>query len=64
MGKNFKSAFTLAEVLITLAIIGVVAALHDSYRCANYQKTQTLTQLKKATANEPAINMSQVENMM
>ena len=27
MTKNLKSAFTLAEVLITLGIIGVVAAV-------------------------------------
>ncbi len=41
------SAFTLAEVLITLAIIGVVAALTIPTVVRNYQKTQTLTQLKK-----------------
>ncbi len=40
-------AFTLAEVLITLAIIGVVAALTIPTLVSNYQKTQYVTQLKK-----------------
>ncbi len=43
-----KKAFTLAEVLITLAIIGVVAALTIPSVVQNYQKIQTVTQLKKA----------------
>lgn len=47
--KNFrtKTGFTLAEVLITLAIIGVVAALTIPSVVQNYKKTQTVTQLKK-----------------
>ncbi len=38
--KNTKqtSAFTLAEVLITLAIIGIVAALTIPTLISNYQK--------------------------
>ncbi len=40
-------AFTLAEVLITLAIIGVVAALTIPTVVRNYQKQQTVVQLKK-----------------
>ncbi len=42
-----KKGFTLAEVLITLAIIGVVAALTIPSVVVNYQKTQVETQLKK-----------------
>ena len=42
-----KKAFTLAEVLITLAIIGVVAAVTLPTVVANYQKKQTVTKLKK-----------------
>lgn len=38
--------FTLAEVLITLAIVGVVAAMTIPTMVANYQKTQYVTQLK------------------
>ncbi len=41
-------AFTLAEVLITLAIIGVVAALTIPTVVRNYQKQETVTRLKKA----------------
>ena len=42
-----KKAFTLAEVLITLAIIGVVAALTIPTLVVNYQKKVTMTKLKK-----------------
>jgi len=41
-------AFTLAEVLITLAIIGVVAALTIPSVIKNYQKKESVTSLKKA----------------
>ncbi len=60
-----KKAFTLAEVLITLAIIGVVAALTIPAVVKNYQKTQTVTKLKKAwsTINQ-AYNNSQAQNGM
>lgn len=34
----FKKAFTLAEVLITLGIIGIVAAITIPNLIANYQK--------------------------
>ncbi len=45
MKKHF--GFTLAEVLITLGIIGVVAAMTLPTLVANYQKTVMVTQLKK-----------------
>lgn len=41
-------AFTLAEVLITLGIIGVVAALTIPTLIANYKKQSYVTGLKKA----------------
>lgn len=41
-------AFTLAEVLITLGIIGVVAAMTLPTLIQNYQKQVYVTQLKKA----------------
>jgi prepilin-type N-terminal cleavage/methylation domain-containing protein len=44
----FKKAFTLAEVLITLGIIGVVAALTMPALIADYQKHALKTQFKKA----------------
>ncbi|MDR1326838.1 MAG: type II secretion system GspH family protein [Heliobacteriaceae bacterium] len=40
-------AFTLAEVLITLGIIGVVAALTMPALIANYKKQEMVTRLKK-----------------
>jgi prepilin-type N-terminal cleavage/methylation domain-containing protein len=43
-----KRAFTLAEVLITLGIIGVVAALTMPSLIANYQKKVYVAQLQKA----------------
>lgn len=43
-----KSAFTLAEVLITLGIIGVVAAMTIPTLISNYKKTQYVTGLKRA----------------
>jgi prepilin-type N-terminal cleavage/methylation domain-containing protein len=45
-----KPAFTLAEVLITIGIIGVVAALTVPSLIQNYQKKQTVEQLKVAKA--------------
>ena len=43
-----KSGFTLAEVLITLGIIGVVAAMTIPTLITNYQKHVTVTKLQKA----------------
>lgn len=43
-----KNGFTLAEVLITLGVIGVVSALTMPTLIQNYQKQATVTQLKKA----------------
>ena len=42
-----KVAFTLAEVLITLGIIGVVAAMTLPTLINNYQAKETVTRLKK-----------------
>ncbi|MCM1339108.1 MAG: type II secretion system GspH family protein [Muribaculaceae bacterium] len=43
-----KSGFTLAEVLITLGIIGVVAAMTIPNLINNHQKKETVTRLQKA----------------
>ncbi|MDR1167435.1 MAG: type II secretion system GspH family protein [Heliobacteriaceae bacterium] len=43
-----KKGFTLAEVLITLSVIGVVAALTMPSLIGNYKKQVYVTQLKKA----------------
>lgn len=42
-----KAAFTLAEVLITLGIIGVVTAMTMPSLIQNYQEKATVTKLKK-----------------
>ena len=58
-----KQAFTLAEVLITLGVIGIVAALTMPALIANYQKKQTITQLKKAySILSQAISLASLDN--
>ena len=42
-----KKGFTLAEILITLAIIGVVAAITISTVIADYNKQQYYTRFMK-----------------
>ena len=63
--KNYslKRAFTLAEVLITLGIIGVVAALTIPTLIANYTKKQTVTKLKQTYSMlSQALTMAQAEH--
>jgi len=59
---NRKIAFTLAEVLITLGIIGVVAAMTLPTLIGNYQKHVVETKLKRfySMANQ-AIQLAEVE---
>ena len=58
-----KRAFTLAEVLITLGIIGVVAAITIPTVVAKYQKEETVVKLKKTySVVNHAILQSIVEN--
>ena len=58
-----KVAFTLAEVLITLGIIGVVAAITLPTIISNYKKQVTVTKLEKAyTTLNQAFKQSEAEN--
>lgn len=58
-----KHAFTLAEVLITLGIIGVVAAITIPILYNNYLKNQTVTRLQKAySVIYEAIRLSENDN--
>ncbi len=58
-----KKAFTLAEVLITLSIIGVVAALTIPSLIVKYQKHVLYNQFMKAVSVlENAVRMFEVEN--
>jgi len=45
--REKRAAFTLAEVLITLAIIGVVAAMTIPTLISDYQEKVTVTKMKK-----------------
>ena len=59
--KNF--GFTLAEVLITLGVIGVVSAITIPSIIQHYQKQQTVSQLKKVyTVLNQAFKMAEVDN--
>lgn len=56
-------AFTMAEVLITLGIIGIVAAMTLPSLIGNYQKKQTAIQLKKFySVMQQAIITSELQN--
>ena len=60
--KKIKS-FTLAEVLITLVVIGIIAAITIPVVMANHKRTETASKLKKfySTMSE-AIKLSEIEN--
>lgn len=58
-----KKAFTLAEVLITLGIIGVVAALTLPALIQNYKRQEASTRIKKFySVMSQAVNMSIANN--
>lgn len=62
MYKNLKSAFTLAEMLVTLTIIGVIAALTIPSLNSNVQKNETVSSLQKAHATlSQAVERMRVE---
>lgn len=61
--KIRKSAFTLAEVLITLAIIGIVAVLTVPTLINNYNKKETSVRLKRFySMMQQAIQLSEIDN--
>ncbi|PWL74257.1 hypothetical protein DBY21_09580 [Candidatus Gastranaerophilales bacterium] len=58
-----KKAFTMPEVLITLGIIGIVAAITLPALIGKYQKIQTINQLKKVySILSQAIELSELKN--
>lgn len=58
-----RFAFTLAEVLITLGIIGIVTAMTLPALVGNYQKKVVETRIKKFYTNiNQVIKLSEVEN--
>src|SRR5574344_1899855 len=61
--SQFKAAFTLAEVLIVLGIIGVVAAMTIPTLIEHTRKQETSTALKKFYSNmNQAIKLSEIDN--
>ena len=64
MSDNIRRvAFTLAEVLITLGIIGIVAAMTIPTLIVNYQKKQTVSKLKQTySIISQALTMAQSEH--
>ena len=61
--NNRKIAFTLAEVLITLGIIGVVAAMTLPSVISNYRKTTVEVKLKRFySVFNSALKRSEVDN--
>ena len=60
---NKNLAFTLAEVLITLGVIGIVAALTIPGVIEGYKKKETVAKLQKAyTILNQAFKRSQIDN--
>lgn len=58
-----KTAFTLAEILISLVIIGIVAALTIPAFVQNYKKQEYSAKLKKFYSTmQQAIQMSELDN--
>ena len=61
--KSRKTAFTMAEVLITLGIIGIIAAMTLPSLIGKYQKNVTVTHLQKTySVLSQAINFAIKDN--
>lgn len=61
--KNTKKGFTLAEVLITLAIIGIVAVLTMPALISNYKKVEYSSKLKKFYSTmKQGVMLSELDN--
>ena len=59
--KNIKS-FTLAEVLITLVVIGIIASITVPMVMANHKKTETASKLKKFYSTlTNAVKLSEID---
>ena len=61
--NNLKKGFTLAELLIVLGIIGIIAALTMPTLIAKHKEKETVTRLKKAYSTlSNAYNLAIAEN--
>lgn len=62
MKKNYNG-FTLSEILITLGVIGIIAAMTLPLLIGNYKKKETITKLKKIyTVLSQLVILSQEDN--
>ena len=60
---NLRKAFTLAEVLITVTIIGIVAALTiPSFMSDTSQRSNAVALKKAISALDQAVDMSRAES--
>lgn len=60
---HYNNGFTLAETLITLVIVGIIAAITVPSLIVKYQKEQTIVGLKTAYSTiQQALNKSFAEN--
>ncbi len=63
MARKFYIAFTLAEVLITLGIIGIVAAMTIPNLIAKVDRDSKIANVKKAhSVLNQAIKLSTIDN--
>ncbi|MCD7878415.1 MAG: type II secretion system GspH family protein [Candidatus Gastranaerophilales bacterium] len=63
MSATRKSAFTLSEVLVTLVIIGIIAAITVPTLMANYRKQEVSSRLKKFYSTlSNAVRLADMEN--
>lgn len=63
LGQAARLGFTLAEVLITLGIIGIIAALTIPALVTGYQKNVTVESLKKVYSTlSQAVKLSEADN--
>ncbi len=61
--KNFKYAFSLAEVLIALFIVSIIASITIPSFIKNIEKEKTVTKLKNTYLDiNQAIKISEIEN--
>ncbi len=62
--NKFHTAFTLAEVLITLGVIGIVAAMTIPTLIKDYKRVVTITKLKKTySVLQQAIQKTVADNL-
>jgi len=63
MKIEYKTSFTLAEVLITLVIVGIIAAVTVPMIIQNHKKVETAAKLKKVYSTlKNAVKLSEIDH--